>query len=367
MQKAGALVIAILFVLTLAIALLAFNIGRVVFDGARVKRVVTQEVTGSDLVAVTLRWFAQRRAQERVMTGEAQTAIREPDALKALEFPSVANWRDIKAEVLPNQFLSSWVSVTIDGLYTWLENKDPLPQITLDLKPWKEWNRGAHGDKAIQIVYNSLPACKQPDIDDFLKRLAAVPAGQEVLYNLYTPCMFPDPWRPDQNQDYLDSRDEIIDNAADRFFLTQELANVEKQSGVGAEGIKQQLLLIRTLAAASVIVPVLLLVLLVVLALRTRMDVVRWIGLPILVGGFVSLLPTLVYQPIVASLLTAGPLSEVPGEVRTEFVRAFNVLLAEAFSPMLMQSLVIMLVGLAIVVINIVRKPKAVTAPAAAA
>jgi hypothetical protein len=358
MRKTIAFLLALFFVLTLALALLAYNVGRVVFDGALVKRVVTQEVTESDLIAVTLRWFAQRRAQERVLTGEAQTAIREPDALKALEFPSLDDWRKIKAEVLPNPFLAGWVSVVVDGLYGWMDTKDPLPNIILELKPWKVYNRSEHAHKAIQIVYNSLPPCQQADIDDFLKRLAAVPPGQEVLYNLYTPCMFPDPWRPDQNQDYLDSRDEIIDNAADRFFLTQELARIEKQSGVGAENLKQQLRLIRTLAAWSLLLPLILFGLLLVLAIRSRMDWARWIGLPVLVGGLLSLLPTLVYQAVVGYLLMVGPMSEVPRQVQQEFARAFFVLLAEIFQPMLIESLVIMGVGLAVVMVGVARKPK---------
>ncbi|MBI4790147.1 MAG: hypothetical protein HY782_24190 [Chloroflexi bacterium] len=366
MRKFVAFLLVLLFVITLPLALLSYNIGRVVFDGALVKRVATKEVTESDLIAIIVRWFAQRRAQERVLTGEAQTAIREPDALKALEFPTNEDWRKIKAEVLPNEFLTTWVAVAVDGLYSWIDTKDPLPQITFELKPWKDYNRSQHGWNAIQVVYNSLPPCKQPDIDDFLKRLAAVPPGQEVLYNLYTPCMFPDPWRPDQNQDYLDSRNEILDSAADRFFLTQELSRIEKQSGVGAESIKQQLILIRTAAAWSLLVPLIFVALMFLLALRSRMDWARWLGIPILVGGLLSLLPALVYQTIVNALLTMGPMSEVPREVQTEFARAFGVLLAEVFSPMLIESLVIMVIGLAIVIAGSVRKPKVAAQPAPA-
>ncbi len=352
----------LLFVVTLPLALLAFNVGRVLFDAPLVKRVVTKEVTQSDLIPVTLRWFAQRRAQERVLTGEAQTAIREPDALKAIEFPTVETWRKIRLEVMPNNFLEGWTAVTIDGLYGWLDTKDPLPNIVIDLRDWKKYARSEHGWKAIQMVYDSLPPCKQADIDDFLKRLAAAAPGQEVLYNLYTPCMFPDPWKPDQNQDYLDGRDEIIDNAQDRFFLTQELSRVEKQSGIGAESIKNQLLLMRTAANLSLIVPLVMLGLLVVLALRSRMDLARWLGLPIVVGGVLALLPTLVYQPIIGNLLTLGPLSEVPAQVRAEFARSFGVLLSEAFSPMMFEAIAIIVVGLVIVVVGITRKPK----PAAA-
>lgn len=358
MRKFIAFLLVLLFLITLPLALLAFNLGRVLFDAPLVKRVVTQEVTQSDLIPVTLRWFAQRRAQERVLTGEAQTAIREPDALKAMEFVSVETWRKIRLEVMPNHFLEGWTAVTIDGLYGWLDTKDPLPNVVIDLREWKKYARSEHGWKAIQMVYDSLPPCKQADIDDFLKRLAAAAPGQEVLYNLYTPCMFPDPWKPDQNQDYLDSRDEIIDNAADRFFLTQELSQVEKQTGVGAETIKNQILVIRTAANLSIIVPLAMLALLAVLALRSQMDWARWLGLPIVVGGVLALLPTLVYQPLISHLLTLGPMSEVPSQVRTEFARAFGVLLAEAFNPMMLEAIAITVVGLVIVGVGIARKPR---------
>jgi hypothetical protein len=56
-----------------------------------------------------------------------------------------------------------------------------------------------------------------------------------------------------------------------------------------------------------------------------------------------------------------GPLSEVPRQVQQEFARAFGVLLAEMFNPMLIESLVIMLVGLGIVIVGSVRKPKRAT------
>ncbi|MEW5718987.1 MAG: hypothetical protein AB1817_10200 [Chloroflexota bacterium] len=358
MRKFIAFLLVLFFVVTLPIALLMFNVGRVIFDKALVKQVVAREVTESNLIPVTLRWFAQRRAQERVMTGEAKTAISEPDTLKALQFPTVEHWRQIRAEAMPNQFLTIWVSVTLDSVYAWLDTKDPLPNVILDLKPWKDYNRSAHGHQAIQIVYSTLPPCQQADIDDFLKRLNAAPPGQEILYNLYTPCMFPDPWRPDQNQDYLNERDKIIDTAPNFFALTQELARVEKESGVGAANIKQQILLFRTLAQWSILGPILILLLLVLLAWRSRFDFARWLGAPILVGGVLSLLPTLIYQPIVNAVLTAGPMSEVPREVQTEFTRAFGVLLAEIFNPMLLQSAVILLIGLAIAAIGLFGKPR---------
>jgi len=116
--------------------------------------------------------------------------------------------------------------------------------------------------------------------------------------------------------------------------------------------------LFRTLAQFSIIVPFIVLLLLVLLVWRSRFDFARWLGVPILVGGILSLLPTLVYQPIVNAALIASPMSEVPREVQTEFTRAFGVLLAEIFNPMLLQSAIILLIGLGITALGLFVKPK---------
>ncbi|MBI3914722.1 MAG: hypothetical protein HY327_11140 [Chloroflexi bacterium] len=353
-----ALLLVILLILTIPLALLFFNVGRVVFDKALVKKVVTKEVTESPLLTVTLEWFSLRRAQERVLTGEAQTAIREPDALKAMQFLERKDWQIIREEALPAPILSGYVSATIDGVYDWLDSANPLPIIDLELKTFKDWNRGARGFKYADLIYSKLPPCKQDDIDDFLKRLAATPPGTEVLYNLFTPCMFPLPWTPDQMQDYRDGMDEVIDNVPDRFSLTLELSRLEKQAGVGAAAVKSQARTLRTLAGLAPVVPLVLLVLLIAYGSRSRFDLLRWVGLPLVVGGVVGLLPVLTYQSAISAALSAGPMSEVPAAVRTEFTRAFGVLFAEIFNPMAIEAAVISAIGLGVVIFGIVQARK---------
>jgi hypothetical protein len=50
-----------------------------------------------------------------------------------------------------------------------------------------------------------------------------------------------------------------------------------------------------------------------------------------------------------------GPLSEVPLQVRNEFARSIGVFAAEMFNPMLMESLVILLIGLGVTVFGVMR------------
>ncbi len=353
-----AVLLVVLLILTIPLSLLFFNTGRVLLDRALIKKVVTREVTESELVAVTLEWWALRRAQERVVTGEAQTGIREPDALKAMQFLDRKDWGAIRNDALPVQIVSGYVAATIDPFYEWVDNNNPLPLINLDLKTFKDWNRGARAIKYADLVYSKLPACKKEDVDDFLKRQAAAAPGQEVLYNLFTPCAFPDPFRGDQSQDYRDGMTEVIDEAPDRFSLTLELSRLEKQSGVGAAAVKNQIRLLRTLSGLAPIVPLLLLALLVAYGRKSRMDLLRWVGLPLIVGGLVGLLPVFAYQGTISALLTAGPMSEVPAGVRTEFTRAFGVLFAEIFNPMAMESLVVMLAGLGVIAFGIAQTRK---------
>lgn len=358
MRRFLALISVFCFLLSLPLALLMFNAGRVLFDGALVKRVVTREVTESDLVPVFMRWLAQRRAQERVFTGEAKTAVDEPDVLKALGLPTLENWRAIKTEVLPASFLETWTAVTLDGLYAWVDSADPLPQIEIDFKPWKDYNRGAHGDKAIQIVFESLPPCQQADIDDFLKRLAATPPGKEVLYNLYTPCMFPMPWKEDQNQDYLGKRERIISSVPDRFSLSAEWVRANRQAGVEAEALKAQIWWIRTAANLVILVPLALLALLFLLTWRSPLAVTTWVGLPLSIGGLLTLLPALAYQPLVNAYLVPRLLNQVPSQVRPEFLNMLNTLFAEIFRPLWFQAFALMLGGLLLTLIGFLRTPK---------
>ncbi|MBI3740588.1 MAG: hypothetical protein HY257_02380 [Chloroflexi bacterium] len=362
-QKTGnvgcvAIVLVILLILTIPLSLLFYNVGRVIFDKPLVKKVVTREVTESDLLAVTLEWFALRRAQERVVTGQAQTAIREPDVLKAIQFLERKDWKNIRDEALPAQIVGGYVSTTLDGVYDWLDSNNPLPIITLELKSLKDWNRPPRAFKYADLVYSKLPPCKQDDIDDFVKRLAAAPPGTEVLYNLFTPCAFPLPWTPDQTQDYRDGMNEVIDNMPDRFNLTLELSRVEKQSGVGAAAIKNQIRFLRAAAGLSPLVPILFLVLLIAYGSKSRFNFARWVGLPLLVGGLVGLLPSLTYASAISAALTSGAMSEVPKAVQAEFTRAFGVLFAEIFNPMGIEAAIISAIGLGVIIFGVIQKRK---------
>jgi hypothetical protein len=182
--------------------------------------VVTDEVVNSDLIPVTLEWFSDQRAQERVDAGMTLAGIDEPDVVALIEMLDREDWRQIKAEVLPDEILAAWVSVTVDGVYAWIDSGDRVPQITWDMQAFKARVASEHGANCIAIAYANLPPCTQAEIDDFLARLASALAGMDVLYNL---CQFPDPWRADQYNDYVAALQGVAQNVPDQFALADEL------------------------------------------------------------------------------------------------------------------------------------------------
>ncbi len=341
--KGLAFILALLLVVGLPLFLLVFDVWRVVFNPPLIKNFITYEVVSSDLIPVGLEWFSDRRAQERVQKGEALTGIDEPDIVLLMSFLGREDWRAIKKELLTDEFLTHIVSVTVDGTYAWIDSTDRVPQITWELNPLIDRLDSEHGVNGIVIAYDNLPVCTQKEIDDYLYRLSLVPPGVEVLYNL---CQFPQPWHDDQFSDYKNALFKVVANVPQQFALTDELSRVADQGGIGPDALKGQLILIRTLGNLAWLLPLVLLLLIVAVIVRSLKTLSRWVGLPLLVGGFLALLPTLVYRWLIVNVLATGALSETPEIIKPEVIRVITRAADEIFKPMMLQAIVIMVLGL---------------------
>jgi hypothetical protein len=365
-----AFILALLLVLLSPLAWLAFDVWRVVFNPTLVKSIITDEVVNSDLVPVALEWFADLRAAERANSGEPAAGAAdgeqpEPDVVLLMSYLDRDDWRAIRAELLTDEFLTGLVSVTVDEVYRWIDSTDRVPQITWQLQPFKDRTLGQNGLNAINIAYAKLPICTQAEIDDFTARLEASDPGEEILYNL---CQFPEPFRTDQVGDYANAIGKVVAAIPSTFELTQQLqAAPDNPQGVGPEAIKTQLRLIRLLGAFAWLPLLILLLLILALAVRSRRGLSRWWGVPLVLGGLLTLLPALAYQALFTSLLTQGPLSETPEAVGQEATRALSRLADQVFVPLLIEAIVMIAVGLGLIVWYMITRPKVPAGPPAQA
>ena len=338
-----------ILIIAIPLSLLAYDVGRVVFDPPLVKKVITEIVTESDLIPAALSWYSQTEAQGRYASGEAEAWVGEPDVVQLFLFMTVENWRTIRWEVLTNEILTEFVETSVDGTYEWIDSDDPVPDITWDLTPFKDRVDSQHGITSIAVAYSALPDCNQDQINDFKTRLAAAPPGTQVLYNL---CEFPDPWYEDQFSDYLESLGDLVANVPNAFDLTETLAGLEDTAGVGPAVIKTQLRLIRMVMNLAPLIPILLLFLILIFAVRGLKSLGLWWGIPLTVGAIWALAMALVYRPLITQLLASGPLSETPEVIQSEAILAILILAAEIFKPLLWQSLVVLIVSLILLLVG---------------
>jgi hypothetical protein len=345
--------LAAVFILVLPLSILAFDLGRGVFNPPLMKTVLTEIVTESELIPVALDWYSDRRAEERYAAGEAQAWVGEPDVVQLMDFMGLNDWIKIRDIALPDEILAGWVSDSVDGTYAWVDNDDRVPQIIWEMEPFIAHVDGEPGLQSIQIAYAALPPCNAEQIADFEARLAAAPAGTEVLYNL---CEFPDPWYEDQFSDYLESLQDLIDNIPLKFELTDELAQVEDTTGVGPERLKSQARTIRFWMQWAFLIPVVLVVLILLLGVRNLRSLARWVGIPLIAGGVIALLLALLHSALITALLSFGVLSEIPELVISEVTKAILILAGYVFRPMVWQALLIVVLGGVLVLIGYLRK-----------
>jgi hypothetical protein len=351
-----AIILVLILVIALPLAILAYDLGRVIFNPPLVKGVIIEIVTESDLIPAALDWYSEMRAKERYNAGEAEAWVEEPDIVSLIEFIGIIDWREIRWKVLTDEILADWVSETVDGTYEWIDSDGQVPVIQWSMESFVSQVNSERGIDSIAIAYSALPDCNPEQIADFKARLATAPPGAEVIYNL---CEFPAPWYDDQFSDYIRSLEDLIANIPSTFNLTERLSRVQDTTGVGPQMIKAQLRLIRWMMRLAPVIPLVLLVLILAFAVRSLKGYGRWWGIPLTIGGILSLLAALVYRPIVIFLLTAGPLSETPELIRDEALTGMLTLTSYIFKPMMWQSLVILIIGLGLILVGWLVKPKA--------
>lgn len=350
-----ALPVAIGVALALPIALLAFNTGRVIFNPPLIRRIAANEFLNTDLTAAWLAWFSADRAQQRAekLNTLPLAWTSEPDIDLLISQLDLGDWKQIRAEALPNETLTGWISTAVDGFYGWLDSSARWPQISLDLKAVKGQMVSEPGIDAIRLAYKHLRPCTQAEVADFKARLSAVPADDTEGYN---PCAFPEPWREAQFNAYVDSLRRVVAKLPDQFEVSRAQTNRPDITGAMPLIIKGQVRSVRRWMQWAWLAP---LGLLGVLGMLKRLkDLGRWWGWPLTTGGAVAIILAGSHRwlipPLMISLLAQAPLPFQQAAVEAGLHLALPV-----FQPMSIQAGIIGLVGLSLVVGSAINNQKA--------
>ena len=260
------LLFALIFIVALPLSMTAFNTGKVVFNPIVVKRILSETITGADLIPSILTWLSELRAEERDATDISMPWYDEPNALDLIEFIRVEDWRRITAVLITDEIRVNWVTASVNGFFDWLDSDIILSNITWDLTALKSRINSEHGTEALSIAYESMPSCKENQIKEFKDRLISVPTGSNVFYTL---CIFPDPWGKEQFSEYTRSLEDLAAFMPTSWNPVEVFSLGEDSQGTRVDTAKKQLYQARWRMKTAPVIPAILLLLIMISVVRT--------------------------------------------------------------------------------------------------
>lgn len=348
------ILLSILFVISTLLTLISYDVWRVLFNPPLIKSILVDEFIQSDLVPRVLEDLSAQRALQRVERGESLSGVDEPDIQLLVSFVDFEAWTEIKNLIISNEFITHLVSVSVDGIYEWLDAPDPLPTFVWEMTPIKDRLVGEEGEEAIMTAYRTMPECTPEEIDDFQSRLAAMPPNVEVLYNL---CQFPDPWQEDQVDDYINALIDVNQNVPAAYDFNQML-----ESNMAAGNVphlaKTTVRILRILGQWGWIVSVALIILIAVIGVRSLNSAGKWLGIPILISGALPIVLHFLVRNQFFELVMGRFTTQMSPLLRTEISNSINRLTGHFLQPLLIEGVVLLGVGLILLVIGLLAKQK---------
>jgi hypothetical protein len=178
----------------------------------------------------------------------------------------------------------------------------------------------------------------------------------EVLYNL---CQFPDPWQEDQVADYVDSLQGVNDNIPTLFNFSQELGKSSSGQAMNIVLIKSTLRLVRFIAISGWVIALVLLVLILVIKVRSRKALGKFVGIPLLISGALAALIALAGQPAIIQMVEKSLLAATSDFARQEIENSLKHLTSLFFQPLLIEGVVLAVLGIVLIIIMLIKKRKA--------
>jgi hypothetical protein len=264
-------------VLSLPLSIAARDLGVVLFSQERMQSILQTRLVETGTL---------NRILAETLFGGKNLAVEADWYKRAMEHLSEPERQELLKLLLPSGWLDDQILSISDSFFNWLETDQPLPELSLDIRPLKAQLLGDGLDRAVEIIVDSWPSCSPEDVD-MLQR--AMDEGQEL------PMLICEPPEP--------IRGLIIDLAI--RTLARETAAIPDHVPVLGSGstdlqelqsMKQSLRSLRVFMTWSWLLPVAALGPIMALKIRSTDDIGQWWGLPLFFSGLTTLFFNLVLR-----------------------------------------------------------------------
>jgi len=324
-----AAVLAACLALMLPLALLGFNVGRVLFSPEVVAGVIVERAVDSGGL--------RRIVSERLLSPEAGGGNPEFELARAMSFLEKDEVERVLDLLIPPEWARAQVGGALESLYAWMDNDSPSPVVPLDLRPIQQSLLTGGAERLVETILDSWPACTVEQIEELA--MAAIQGGEvQMPY-----CEPPEPYRSAIS---LMATQGLIEEARALpptiDLLGQDPAQ-SPQDLAGAMALKEQLRLMRALARWGWLLPLSFLGIIMALVVRSFRGLTRWWGIPLLIGGLLSVVGVFVASGLAQRLVAQALGDGLPEELVRLLRSILDGLRDRILGRMLVQSVVVTL------------------------
>lgn len=287
-------ILAAVVVLSMPFVITGRAMGRVLFSPIAVTGILRRQVLDSGMFNTLI--------TDQVLSGDFLKGFggEESEIGQALQYLSPAERQDLLAAVIPEGWVERQFSNLLHAAYSWIDNDKALPDLAIDLKPIKAGMLSGGLSSFVDVVVDSWPACSTEQIE----------AMREGLFTSgEVPLILCEPSEPLRS---------VVVQYAEGFVASsmREMPNELRlldgaaPRGQDVSAMKANLRLLRVLLRWSWFLPVSLLGVIMALAIRSWRSLGRWWGIPLFLGGGLTLFFLVILSSAREALL-AGVLGDL--------------------------------------------------------
>jgi len=334
-----AVLVALVFVLTLPATILAFDIGQVLFSEDRIKPILVDQLTATDELRQTLvTSFLSGSGAEPINPGGFDL-VRSARSLSPGQVVELTNL------LLPDAWFRDQIGGVVTGIYGWIDSDQTRPLLTIDLRPLKLKLVNGGARQLMQLLIDSWPQCL-PGQNSQIEQAMLSSKPPPILYckpssslrDIYT----------ERTSIWLTNR---VPALPDTLSLVGEGASAPPVPDLTA--LKARIRLTRDLARWAWMIPASILGMIMALAIRSWPGLTRWWGIPLALGGIFSLAPIPFAKAFEGRLLRELPPGEaLPPVVKDALASAAGGIRVAVLQALAAQAILLVLLGAGLAVVG---------------
>lgn len=335
--KLLAIVTAVVVVFTLPVALVAYNIGQVIFSPEKMTLILGDRLAASDDLRLLLVTSFLSEPDPEGFNQGGFSLVRAAESLSPEQTQELTNL------LLPDDWFHAQLASVIGGIYAWLEGDLPRPPLTLDLRPLQERLLGGGARQLMLLLIDSWPQCLSGQLAE-IERALQTNRPPPFLY-----CKPPSSLRGI----YMERSTAWFTNQVRAMPATISLTGERTPPSTGPDltDLRNQLRLMRNVMRYGWMIPASLFGLIMALAIRSWLGLSRWWGLPLAATGVASLLLLPLARPLETRLVRGlRPGDGIPPVLTDAFGSAAGGVRAAVVQALAAQAILLILVGGALLV-----------------